>query len=114
MKFRVGARLGTAGLLILMAAAMLPGTVSGENLSLADAVRLARKNSPAILESEAKKNAARQAKREAWLNHLPAIQDRCHSHGLHGPLLARRADPGPCASAGRLMYATFLGRPVLM
>jgi outer membrane protein TolC len=76
IRFPVGVRLGAMGLLVLFMALVSPGTVSAESLSLADAVRLARKNSPAILESEAKKEAARQAKREAWLNHLPAIQVR--------------------------------------
>ncbi len=65
-----------SGLLIFLAVSTLTTGAFAERLSLADAVRTARKNSPAILESEARKEAARQAKREAWLNHLPAIEVR--------------------------------------
>jgi outer membrane protein TolC len=48
--------------------------VPGEPLTLIRAVVLARQNSPAIREAVANRDAARCAKHEAWLNHLPAIE----------------------------------------
>lgn len=47
-----------------------------EPLTLIRAVELARQNSPAIREAQANRDAAHSAKREAWLNHLPAIEVR--------------------------------------
>lgn len=45
-----------------------------EPLTLTRAVELARQSSPAIREAQAHRDAARSAKREAWLYHLPAVE----------------------------------------
>jgi outer membrane protein TolC len=49
------------------------GAAAPEPLSLSDAVLLARENSPVIRESEANRDAARAARREARLQRLPSI-----------------------------------------
>lgn len=49
---------------------------AGEPLRLVDAVRIAREKSPMILEAQANRSAARQAKREAWLARLPSVSIR--------------------------------------
>jgi outer membrane protein len=59
-----------------LAAAAPSQELAGERLSLVRAVELARENSPAIREAEANRDAARAAKRDAWLNHLPAVEAR--------------------------------------
>ena len=70
-----GARGGAAGAAIL--ALVLAGSARGaEPLSLTDAVRLARAQSPMIREADARKEAARAAKREAWLYRLPSVEGR--------------------------------------
>lgn len=49
---------------------------AAEPLELPAAVRLAREHNPMIRESEAGRDAARAAKREAWLSRLPAVTAR--------------------------------------
>ncbi len=46
---------------------------AGEPLTLARAVAMARENSPMVREARANRDAARSARREAWLYRLPAI-----------------------------------------
>jgi outer membrane protein TolC len=58
--------------------AAVPGdswsVTTGEPLTLIQAIELARQNSPAIREAQANHDAARSAKREAWLYRLPSME----------------------------------------
>ncbi len=66
------------GILLLLAAATgFPGPASAsEVLRLEDAVLLARERSPMLLEARANRDAAKHAKREAWLTRLPSVEIR--------------------------------------
>jgi outer membrane protein len=64
--------LGVAG----RANSQTAGTPPPDTLSLPQAVALALEQSPTIAESRENSDAARQAKKEAWLNRLPTIEVR--------------------------------------
>lgn len=64
------------GMALLLAAALGFPASGAERLSLPDAVSLARRNSPIVLESEANRRAADQARREAKGARLPVIDFR--------------------------------------
>jgi outer membrane protein TolC len=56
--------------------ALTVGYAGGESLTLPQAVELAKAGNPTLLESRANAEAARQARREAWVSFLPGVQVR--------------------------------------